>query len=172
MVNTYSKRVLAQQTRIYLWAKSSSCTADSTVFRLLFSSLRVWVANFCSTKAMLYKVTVSCGATRRAWEGKERLNKLIDTCYAFESILYSKSLITKHSIIQVFIKKAIKWQISAIFFYFKNFFFKVCTLLKMRSFVTFNNIGNRSFKKRYRQRIRISEFGVIKISGSSCFLRN
>lgn len=53
--------------RDYLWASSSSLTALSTAFKLLFSSFSTRVANLWSTRATLNISTVSLGATWRAF---------------------------------------------------------------------------------------------------------
>lgn len=56
-----------QEEEHYLWASSSSLTALSTAFRLLFSSFSTSVASLWSTRATLNISTVSLGATWRAW---------------------------------------------------------------------------------------------------------
>lgn len=62
----WQKAWLKANAATYLWASSSSLTALSTAFKLLFSSFSTRVASRCSTSATLNINTVSLGATWRA----------------------------------------------------------------------------------------------------------
>lgn len=61
----------------HLWASSSSLTALSTAFRLLFSSFSTRVASLWSTRATLNISTVSLGATWRAFGPKTARGEML-----------------------------------------------------------------------------------------------
>lgn len=72
---------LKSEPQHYLWASSSSLTALSTAFKLLFSSFSTRVASLWRTRATLNISTVSLGATWRALRNTNHKDNIIFVSY-------------------------------------------------------------------------------------------